>query len=63
MERTKFAYKVNFGLAPFFFSELFENLNKSLFLTILFDESLNDKIEKMQMDFIIRFWNESTKTV
>ena len=48
MERTKFARKVNFGLAPFFFSELFENLNKSLFFTILFDESLNDKIIRLK---------------
>ena len=60
---TKFAYTVNFGLAPFFFSELLENVKKSPFFAISFDESLNDQIEKIQMDFIIKFWNESTKTV
>ena len=63
MQRTKFAYTLNFGLAPFFFSELLENVKKSLFFAISIDESLNDQIEKNSMDFIIRLWNESTKTV
>lgn len=63
MQRTKFAYTVNFGLAPFFFSDLLEKVKKSPFFAISFDESLNDQLEKVQMDFIVRFWDEITKRV
>ena len=63
MQRTKFAYTVNFGLAPFFFSDLLKKVKKSPFFAISFDESLNDQLEKVQMDFIVRFWDEITKRV
>ena len=63
MQRTKFTYTVNFGLAPFFFSDLLEKVKTSPIFAISFDESLNDELEKVQMDFIVRFWNQVTKRI
>ena len=57
MHREKFAYTVNFGLAPFIFSELFEIVKKSSFFIISFDEHLNDQLGKIPMDFVMRFWD------
>ena len=44
-------------------TKLFKFFNKIFLFGNLFDESLNVQIENIQMDFIIRFWNESTKIV
>ena len=63
MQRTKFTYTVNFGLAPFFFSDLLEKVKTSPIFAISFDVSLNDELEKVQMDFIVKFWNQVTKRI
>ena len=61
-QMTKFAYTIN-GLAPFFFPELIEKIKKSPVFTISFNESLNDHLEKIQTNFIIRFRDLETKTI
>lgn len=57
LQRTKIAYTVNFGLAPYFFRSLQDLCNKSEYLVIGFDESLNKVAQKGQMDVFVRFWD------
>ena len=59
----KLKYVVNWGLAPYFKDILKENLRKSEFLVISFDESLNKSTRNCQMDIAIRFWNQETERV
>jgi hypothetical protein len=53
--RTKFAYLLCFGLAPFFKEELIEDLKSSGFFCAMFDEALNKVSQKSQMDIIVRY--------
>ena len=48
---------VNFGIAPQSCQELVDGTKQSPFISVSFDESLNDILQKEQMDVIIRFWN------
>ena len=47
------------GLAPVFKSLLIGALSKSPYLTVIFDESLNDNIQTNQMDIQVRYWDVS----
>ena len=60
LSRTKCSYVINHGLAPHFKSVLIEDINKSPFYTTCFDESLNQKIQRGQMDILIRYWNTNS---
>ena len=53
LSRTKCGYVINHGLAPHFKSVLIEDIQKSPFYTTLFDESLNKKLQRGQMDVLI----------
>ena len=59
MSKDKVRYYIVYGLAPFFKSLLIEALNKSPYLTVMFDESLNDNIQTNQMDIQVRYWDVS----
>ena len=61
--RTKLTYLVNFGLAPYFSSELLEELNKVDHFVIMFDESYNSVIKANQMDIHLRFFCDITDQV
>ena len=51
---TKTAYLAIFGLADFFKKALLHHI-KGVF-TVLFDESLNNKLKEKQMDLHVRYW-------
>ena len=57
MGRTKLSYVINFGLGPYFHRLLTENIKKSPYYTLSFDESLNDSFQNCQLDLNIWFWN------
>ena len=54
---------MNFGLAPFFKTILLIEIKKSPYFTILFDETLSKKLQRGQMDILIRCWDEDNKKV
>ena len=54
MGRTKSMYVINNGLAPFFKSQLTDDLEKSGIHVFSFDESLNDVTQTSEMDLYIR---------
>ena len=56
MSKTKCAYCINYGLAPFYKEKLLSEIKKSPYYTIMFDESLNKILQKDQMDVYIRYW-------
>ena len=53
MGPDKLMYVVNHGLYPYFKDLLKEDLLQSPFLVILFNESLNDILQKSEMDFFM----------
>ena len=55
--KTKCSYLVNFSIAPQFRQELVDGTKQSPFISVSFGESLNDILQKEQMNVIIRFWN------
>ena len=63
MSKTKCAYYINFGLAPYFREELLHDIKKSPFYTVLFDESMNKILQTEQMDIYIRYWCERENIV
>ena len=63
LSKTKCAYYINFGLAPFFKEQLMYDINKSPFYTVLFDESMNKILQTEQMDLHARYWCEQENQV
>ena len=57
MGRNKLKYVVNHGLYPYFREELDCDINKSPFITIMFNESLNEIVQQSEMDVFVRFWD------
>ena len=58
MSKTKCGYFITHGIAPFYKSGLLKEINLSPFYSVLFGESLNNLIQKEQIDVQIRFWND-----
>lgn len=56
---TKCRYLLTFGIAPHFSELLRGTVKASDGFVLLFDESLNHKTQLKQMDFHVRFWNDS----
>ena len=52
---AKLAYILNFGIAPYLKSLLVEEVKKSDWYVVCFDESLNDVLQTCQMDVNVRF--------
>ena len=63
LSKTKCNYILNFGLAPFFKTILLIEIKKSSYFTAIFDESLNKKFQRGQMDILTRFCDEDNKKV
>ncbi|KAH8031778.1 hypothetical protein HPB51_020849 [Rhipicephalus microplus] len=59
----KSAYVVCHGLEPFFFSCLQRELEQSDGYTVLFDESLNDYLQRKQMDIHVHYWSTMPERV
>ena len=56
LSETKCRYMTVFGLGPYVQDLLYDNIKQSKHYVILFDESLNQMLQKKQMDFLIRTW-------
>ena len=59
----KMRYSIDFGLAPFFKSLLYEDIKKLCCFVACFDESLNPVTQTCEMDIVICFFNESKNLV
>ncbi|KAL3205778.1 hypothetical protein MRX96_052930 [Rhipicephalus microplus] len=59
----KSAYVVCHGLRPFFLSCLQRELEQSDGYTVLFDESLNDYLQRKQMAIRVRYWSRMPERV
>ena len=55
---TKLSYLISFGIAPYFMDLLLKELKDAPCFVISFDESFNEKLEKEQMDFIVRYFKD-----
>ena len=58
MKRDKCGYVVKHAIAPYCEDLLLEQVSRSPVFALSFDESANKHIQKGQMDFIIRFWDD-----
>ena len=60
LSESKFRYVTTFGLGPYLSKKLIYDVNKSPAHTVLFDEALNEQLQKKQFDVYVRYWsNES----
>ena len=57
MSKREVSYVIVYGIAEYFHRNLLSLLKKSPFFTPLFDESLNDILNKDQMGIHIRFYD------
>ena len=53
LSKTKCAYIINYGIAPYFKELLTQCIKELPFYSTLFDESLNSKMQEQQMDIQI----------
>lgn len=60
---TKLKYLVTFGLAPYFLSEIEEEVKDVSHVVVLFDESFNRTIKNEQMDIYLRYWSSEQDQV
>lgn len=58
----KCAYVACHGLRPFFASQVLDMMEKSEHFVVLFDETLNEYLQKKQLDVHVRLWNNSEVT-
>ena len=57
--KTKCAYLINFGIAPYFKEVLSKEIINSPLFSLLFDESMNHILQNEQLDIHIRPWDDS----
>jgi len=60
MSETKYRYLTTFGIGPHFSKMLTDQVKAAPAHCILFDESLNDELQKKQLDVHIRYWSEES---
>lgn len=63
MKKTKAAYVVNHGLAPYYRDMLYDTLAVTDILVLSFDESHNDVIHKGEMVLMVRYWCHAERQV
>ena len=61
LSKTKCGYFITYGFAPHFKELLLKDVNLSPFFVLSFDESLNEVIQKEQMDLEICHWDNTQK--
>ena len=54
MRRTKLQYVINHGLFPHFKQMILDEILKSPFMSVLYNKSLNESIQKSEMDIHVR---------
>jgi hypothetical protein len=60
--RTKASYVINYGLAPYFTKQLKDTLTTCGPFVVLFDESLNQVVQRGQMDVVVRYFDDKTSS-
>lgn len=60
---SKVSYTSTFGLGPYFEDKLYDILEKVPIYTVSFDESYNKVTNKEQMDFNVRYWDDSRSQI
>ena len=60
MRGDKLKYVTNHGLYPYYKDLLKDDILKSPFIVVMFDESLNQVLQCSEMDIFIRFWDVNT---
>lgn len=63
LQKTKIGYTIVHGLVPFFRRQLQDLLEKTKYLVVGFDESLNKVSQTQQMDISVRYWNVENEEV
>ena len=63
LKHTKACYITNFWIAPHFVSVLNHESRKSVIYFLSFNETLNKTTLEFEMDFLIRFWDETDNDV
>jgi hypothetical protein len=58
-QETKAMYITCFGIAPYVFGLLVNKLKDVDYYTLIFDESMNKDLQKKQVDYLVRFWDET----
>ena len=61
--KTKCAYYINFGIAPYFKDLSLEELKSSKYIVVSYDESLYTILDEEQIDILVRFVNKTTELV
>ena len=59
LSKTKCAYLINYGMAPYYKETLVESAKRSPYFAFTFDESLDSAFQEEQMDSLIKFWNDA----
>ena len=57
LKKDKCGYIITHGIAPHFEELLLEEVSRSPFFALSFDESLNKNLQMGQMDILVRYWN------
>jgi hypothetical protein len=63
LSRTKCTYFINFGISPYFKTQLLKDIQASPYFVVSYDESMNRIAQEEQMDIQIRYWNETKGVV
>ena len=63
LSKSKIAYVIPFGLAPYFRKLCINKVQKAEEFVICFDESFNKQLKQGQMDLLDRLWNNETDRV
>ena len=59
--RCKLGHFTNFGLAPYFHDLLNEDIDRSSYFSISFDESLDEMFQNCQLDLTVRYCDDQRK--
>ena len=64
LSKTKCAYVVKYGMAPWLKENLRKVIIESPFFSVSYDESLNRQMQEQQMDLQVRYWcNKTSRAV
>ena len=53
------AYNITYGLSPYFHNQVEQMISIVKYIVVCFDESLNEVIQKEQMDICVQFWDSN----
>lgn len=64
LSKTKCAYVVKYGIAPWLKQNLCQVISDSPFFSVSYDESLNRQMQEQQMDLQVRYWcNKKSRAI